>query len=143
MADAKSRKIIRRMHHLNPEAVLCVMGCYAQTNPEAMTIDGIDILVGTGNKKEVIELLEEKFLDKSIQKKIHLLDIANHHEYEKLEVTTYDHARAFVKIEDGCENFCSYCIIPYARGPIRCKPADEVIEELKRIKRKKGLKKLF
>ena len=141
MADAKSRKIIRRMHHLNPEAVLCVMGCYAQTNPEAMTIDGIDILVGTGNKKEVIELLEEKFLDMTIQKKIHLLDIANHHEYEKLEVTTYDHARAFVKIEDGCENFCSYCIIPYARGPIRCKPADEVIEELKRIT-EKGFKEI-
>lgn len=133
MADAKSRKIIHRMRHLNEDAVLCVMGCYSQTNPEAQTIEGVDILVGNGNKKEVITYLEEKLLDKSIEKRIQLLDILNMHEYEKLEVTTYDHTRAFVKIEDGCENFCTYCIIPYARGPVRSKPADDVIQELKRV----------
>lgn len=133
MADAKSRKIIHRMKNLNKDAVLCVMGCYSQTNPEALNIDGVDILVGNGNKLDVIKLLEEKLADKKLTKQVHILDILNHHDYEPLEVTTYDHTRAFVKIEDGCENFCTYCIIPYARGPVRCKRADNVIKELKRI----------
>lgn len=133
MADAKSRRMIHRLSKLNPDAVLCVMGCYSQTNKEALEIDGVDILVGNGNKLDVIPMLEEKLLDRSIEKKIQLLDILNHKEYEPLEVTTYDHTRAFVKIEDGCENFCTYCIIPYARGPVRSKPADEVINEIKRI----------
>jgi len=133
MADAKSRKIIKRMRKLNPDAILCVMGCYSQTNPEAKELEGIDILVGNGNKKDVISYIEDKLLDKSIEKQVKILDILNTYEYEKLEVTTYDHSRAFVKIQDGCENFCTYCIIPYARGPIRSKPADDVIDELKRV----------
>ena len=133
MADAKSRKIINKMAKLNPNAVLCVMGCYSQTNPEATTLEGVDIIVGNGNKLDIIPLLEDKLLDKEIEKKIKIIDILNHHNYEKLEVTTYDHSRAFVKIEDGCENFCTYCIIPYARGPIRSKPANDVIDELNRV----------
>ena len=67
------------------------------------------------------------------EKQINILDILQHREYEPLEVTSYDHTRAFVKIEDGCENFCTYCIIPYARGPVRSKPAADVIKEIKRI----------
>ena len=133
MADAKSRKIINKMAKLNPDAVLCVMGCYSQTNPEATTIEGVDIIVGNGNKLDVIPMLEDKLLEKDIEKKIKILDILNTKNYEKLEVTTYDHSRAFVKIEDGCENFCTYCIIPYARGPVRSKPADDVINELIRV----------
>lgn len=133
MADAKSRKIINRMARLNKDAVLCVMGCYSQTNKQVDDIEGIDILVGNGNKLEVINLLEEKLIDKEISKIIKRLDILNEHNYEKLEVTSYDHTRAFVKIEDGCENFCAYCIIPFARGPVRSKKADDVISELKRI----------
>ena len=133
MADAKSRKIINKMAKLNPNAVLCVMGCYSQTNPEATTIEGVDIIVGNGNKLDVIPMLEDKLLEKDIEKKIKILDILNTKIYEKLEVTTYDHSRAFVKIEDGCENFCTYCIIPYARGPVRSKPADDVINELIRV----------
>lgn len=133
MADAKSRKIINKMAKLNKDAVICVMGCYSQTNPEAVSLPNVDVIVGNGNKLDIIPLLEDKLLDKSIEKKIKILDISNHHEYEKLEVTTYDHTRAFVKIEDGCENFCTYCIIPFARGPIRSKPADDVIKELNRV----------
>lgn len=133
MADAKSRKMIHRLSKLNPDAVLCVMGCYSQTNPEAMELDGVDVLVGNGNKLEILPMLEDKLLDHSIQKQMKILDILSYKEYEPLEVTTYDHTRAFVKIEDGCENFCTYCIIPYARGPVRSKPADEVIQEVKRI----------
>ena len=133
MADAKSRKIINKMSKLNPDAVLCVMGCYSQTNKEATSIEGVDIIVGNGNKLEIIPMLEDKLLEKDIEKKIKIIDILNNHNYEKLEVTTYDHSRAFVKIEDGCENFCTYCIIPYARGPVRSKPADDVINELIRV----------
>ncbi len=133
MADAKSRKIINKMAKLNPDAVLCVMGCYSQTNKEATSIEGVDIIVGNGNKLEIIPMLEDKLLEKDIEKKIKIIDILNNHNYEKLEVTTYDHSRAFVKIEDGCENFCTYCIIPYARGPVRSKPADDVINELIRV----------
>lgn len=136
MADAKSRKIINRMRKLNPDAILCVMGCYSQTNPEALELEGIDILVGNGNKKDIVSMIEEKLIDKTIVKQVKILDILNTYDYEKLEVTTYDHSRAFVKIQDGCENFCTYCIIPYARGPIRSKPADDVIEELKRVTEK-------
>ena len=133
MADAKSRKMIHKCINMNPEAIICVMGCYSQTNPEAKTIEGVDILVGNGNKKDVV-LQIEKMLDTEVKEKyINILDILETHEYEKLDVTTYDHTRAFVKIEDGCENFCTYCIIPYARGPVRCKCADDVISELKRV----------
>ena len=132
-ADAKSRRTINRLRNMNNDAVLCVMGCYSQTNSEAKDIEGVDILVGNGNKLDIIKLLEEKLLDKEIEKKIQIIDILNQHEYESLEVTTYDHTRAFVKIEDGCENFCTYCIIPYARGPVRSKKADDIIAELNRI----------
>lgn len=132
-ADAKSRRMIHRLSKLNPEAILCVMGCYSQTNPEALQLDGVDILMGNGNKLKVIELLEEKFLMRDIEKKVSILPILDCHDYEPLEVTSYDHTRAFVKIEDGCENFCTYCIIPYARGPVRSKKSDDVIAELNRI----------
>lgn len=133
MADAKSRKMIRKAIKLNPNAIICAMGCYVQTNEEAKTIEGVDILVGNGNKKEVVAQIKKLLTDERKTKYINILDILNTHEYEPLGVTTYDHTRAFVKIEDGCENFCTYCIIPYARGPVRCKPADDVIQELKRI----------
>lgn len=132
-ADAKSRKMIRKCQSLNPNAIICVMGCYSQTNEEAKLLPGVDILIGNGNKKKAIRLLEEKLENNDIQKQVDILDILNHHIYEQLDITTFDHTRAFVKIEDGCENFCTYCIIPYARGPIRCKEADDVINELNRI----------
>lgn len=133
MADAKSRKMIHRCIKMNPSAILCVMGCYSQTNEEAKAIEGVDILIGNGNKKSVVDTIIEMLQEGKRMKRIDILDILDNHEYEKLGVTSYDHTRAFVKIEDGCENFCTYCIIPFARGPVRSKRADEVIEELKRI----------
>ena len=133
MADAKSRKMIRKCIKQNPDAIICVMGCYSQTNPEALELEGIDILIGNGNKKEVVDKIIELQNSERKIKYVNILDILNTHEYEALGVTTYDHTRAFVKIEDGCDNFCTYCIIPFARGPVRSKPADEVIKELNRI----------
>ena len=136
MADAKSRKMIRKCIKENPNAIICAIGCYAQTNPEVKEIDGIDIILGNGNKGKLVDMIEEIARSPKKEKKIDIIDILEMHEYEPLGVTTYDHTRAFVKIEDGCENFCTYCIIPYARGPVRCKNQDDVINELINITNK-------
>lgn len=133
MADAKSRKLIRKCIKMNPNAIVCVCGCYAQTNPEALDIDGVDILVGNGNKKEIVDQILKKLKEPKKEKYVNIIDILHMQDYEPLDVTTYDHTRAFVKIEDGCENFCTFCIIPFARGPVRCKNADKVIAELQHI----------
>ena len=128
MADAKSRKMIHKCIKLNPNAIICAMGCFIQTNSDA-----VDILIVNGNKKKSVDLIIDKLNGNHKEKTIDILNILETQEFEKLGVTTYDHTRAFVKIEDGCENFCTYCIIPYARGPVRSKPKAEVIEELRRI----------
>ena len=141
MADAKSRKMIRKCIKANPDAIICAIGCYAQTNPEVKDIDGVDIILGNGNKSKLIDLIEDQYKSPKKEKKIDIIDILEMNEYENLSVTTYDHTRAFVKIEDGCENYCTYCIIPYARGPVRCKDSNSVIEELKGIT-KKGYKEV-
>ncbi|MBQ3253550.1 MAG: tRNA (N(6)-L-threonylcarbamoyladenosine(37)-C(2))-methylthiotransferase MtaB [Acholeplasmatales bacterium] len=136
MADAKSRKMIRKCIKQNPNAIICVMGCYPQTNKEALELEGIDILIGNGNKKEAVEKIIDMLESDKKEKYINVIDILDNHEYEPLGITSYDHTRAFLKIEDGCENFCTYCIIPYARGPVRSKPADDVINELINITNK-------
>ena len=133
-SDAKSRQMIHKVIKLNPNALCCVMGCYSQTNPEeASSIEGVDILIGNGNKHEAVLKIKEMLQEKRKPKYINILNILETTEYENLSSSIFDHTRAFVKIEDGCENFCTYCIIPYARGPIRCKKADLVIEELNSI----------
>ena len=133
-ADSKSRKMIHKCIKLNPNALCCVMGCYSQTSQEeAKSISGIDILIGNGNKKEAALKIDEALKKGVKEKYINIIDILEQSEYEALDVTTFDHTRAFVKIEDGCENYCTYCIIPYARGKVRCKRADLVINELKNI----------
>ena len=133
-ADSKSRKMISKCHRLNPNALLCVMGCYSQTNQdEAKNIEGIDILIGNGNKHILADKIDEMINLKERKKYVSFLEMLNHKEYDNLTVTEYDHTRAFVKIEDGCNNFCTYCIIPYARGPVRSKNAKEVIKEIKNI----------
>lgn len=129
-ADQKSRQMVSKARRLNPEAIIAVIGCYVQTNEKAKDLE-VDILLGNGNKKELPELLEKAFNEHD--KVIDIINVMQKREFEPLEVTTYDHSRAFVKIEDGCNQFCSYCIIPYARGPIRSKKADDVISELQRI----------
>ena len=133
-ADSKSRKMISKCHRLNPNALLCVMGCYSQTNQdEAMSLEGIDILIGNGNKHIVADKIDEMINLKERTKYVSFLEMLKHKDYDNLTVTEYDHTRAFVKIEDGCNNFCTYCIIPYARGPVRSKNTKEVINEIKNI----------
>lgn len=132
-ADAKSRRLINRAKRTSPNAIICVMGCYSQTNKEALEISGIDIILGNGNKHLAYDLIIKHLNNKDLPKDNKIIDILSMHDYEPLEVTIYDHTRAFIKIEDGCNNFCSYCIIPFARGPIRCKDHKSVLAEIKRV----------
>jgi len=133
MADRKSRQLIRKCIKMNPNAIICAIGCFIQTNSEAINIEGVDIFLGNGNKMILADKIDEAFKKERKEKYINILDILNMQEYERLGVTTYDHTRAFLKIEDGCNQFCSYCIIPYARGPVRSKPLNDILNELKEI----------
>lgn len=129
-ADAKSRKMIRHARSLNPNAIVCAMGCYTQSHAEeARKLLETDILIGTGNKKASVELIDKMVKAKSRERVDLILKERSQKDYENLEVTEFDHARAFLKIEDGCSNFCSYCIIPYARGPVRSKRHGLVLKE--------------
>lgn len=131
-ADSKSRQKIRQAIKLNPDAVIGVMGCYSQTKKEDIEkIDGVDIIIGNENKGQIFELVSEVL--KTKQKIHNVTDIMKYRQYEELNACEFEHTRAFLKIQDGCNNFCSYCIIPYARGPLRSKPKDEVFKEVNKI----------
>ena len=130
VSDAKSRKIIRQAIKQNNEAVVVVMGCYAQLKPEDIkNIDGVDVLIGTSNRDKVYQLVNEAINQK---KKISCVDdILEVTKYEELKINRFnDKTRGFIKIQDGCDNYCSYCTIPYARGHVRSRKKEDVINEL-------------
>ena len=112
MADRKSRQMLHKAKKKNPEGVVVATGCYVQTATEKIKEDlAIDIVVGNNKKKDIVNILKEYFEDKE---KSFVIDINNTDEYEDFEVATVtEHTRAHIKIQDGCNNFCSYCIIPY------------------------------
>lgn len=132
MGDRKSRQIIRRAKKTNPNAVIAVTGCYAQTAPnEVLKIGGVNIVIGTQDRKNIVSLVEGLENSSNIN---HVTDIMTNHEFEELHIKQYSNrTRAFIKIQEGCSQFCSYCIIPYARGPVRSRPFDEVIMEVNRL----------
>lgn len=132
VSDRKSRRIIRYAKKQNPNAVVAVMGCYSQTSPnEVLDIDGVNLVLGTKNKSSVLNLV--KTLDSS-SKLNAVMNVADNHEYEELTVSrTQGRTRAYIKIQDGCSQFCSYCIIPYARGPVRSRCEKDVINEISAI----------
>ncbi len=133
-ADAKSRKMIRHCKSLNQNAVVCAMGCFVQSHhTQAKEMPEADIIIGTGNKKASVLLIDSMVKSQVIEKTDLVLASRSQKEYENLEVTEFDHARAFLKIEDGCSNFCSYCIIPYARGPVRSKRHGLILKEEKNV----------
>lgn len=124
-SDKKSRKMINRAKKNNPAAIIIVMGCYSQVNAE--DIDA-DIVLGNKDKSKIVEIIEEYI--KTKQKKKIIYDLTKV-DFEKMEITNFDsHTRAFVKIQDGCNAFCSYCIIPYVRGRVRSKDPEDVIKEV-------------
>ena len=132
MADRKSRQMLHRAKKRNPASVVVAAGCYAQAAGESLYGDGaIDLVVGNNRKKELVTLLEE-FLEG--RREAALLDINHTKEYEELTLSrTGEHTRAYVKVQDGCNQFCSYCIIPFARGRVRSREKADVLEEIRRL----------
>ena len=126
-SDNKSRKLIRKIRRENKSAVLVVMGCALENAKEDLSKIDADIIIGNKDKSKIIEYINE-FLKE--RKKI-IKFYENKEEFENMEIDKFEtKTRAFVKIEDGCNNFCSYCIIPYVRGRVRSKSASSVIEEI-------------
>ena len=130
MADRKSRQMIHRAKKKNPQAVIVAAGCYVQAaEKELLEKEYADILIGNNKKKDIVKILETFFREKTRVSQV--LDISCTREYENLTIhQTGEHTRAYVKIQDGCNQFCSYCIIPYTRGRIRSKAPEEVVEEI-------------
>ena len=127
-SDKKSRKMINRAKRNNKDAIIIVMGCYSQVSPDEIEAD---IVLGNKDKSKIIDIIEEYKKTNESKKIIHDLTKV---EFEKMEITKFEnHTRAFVKIQDGCNAFCSYCIIPYARGRVRSKNPNDVINEVTKL----------
>lgn len=136
IADRKSRQMLHRAKQKNPAAIVVAVGCYVQTGKEAVkTDDCIDLAIGNNRKKDILTILEE-YLEEN-DKTLHdttVIDINNTYEYEEMTLRqTAEHTRAYIKIQDGCNQFCSYCVIPYARGRVRSRRAEDIIAEIKGI----------
>ncbi len=139
LADRKSRQMIHRARTLNPQAVVVAMGCYVQTGrEEALRDEGIDLAVGNNRKKDIARILEEYLQEREQARADKTLggstitDIAHTREYEEMQLKeTAEHTRAYVKIQDGCNQFCSYCIIPYARGRVRSRRREDILREVR------------
>lgn len=139
MADRKSRQMLHRARKMNPEAVVAACGCYVQEKPDEAA-DCVDIVIGNNRKKEIVRILEEYENSRDGEKKRpgeplkDLVDIGHTKEYEELSLSrTAEHTRAYIKVQDGCNQFCSYCIIPYARGRVRSRSKDHVLEEVQAL----------
>jgi threonylcarbamoyladenosine tRNA methylthiotransferase MtaB len=131
--DKKSRQVIRRAVRKNPDAVICVTGCYAQTSPaEIMAIPGVDIVVGTQDRIKMLEYIEQY---KNERQPINgVSNIMKNRVYEELDVPSFtDRTRASLKIQEGCNNFCTFCIIPWARGLMRSRDSKEVIRQAQQL----------
>lgn len=131
MADRKSRQMLHRARKMNPNAVVVAAGCYVQAQG-AKADDCIDIIIGNNRKKDLIAILDEHFAKiEEKEPQVELIDIAHTHEYEEMRVSRQaEHTRANVKVQDGCNQFCSYCIIPYARGRVRSRKMEDVLAEV-------------
>ena len=125
MADRKSRQMLHRAKKLNPDAIVVATGCYVQAQEENGQVDEcIDIIIGNNKKKDLIEILENH-IEKSV------IDINHTKEYEEMHLSkTAEHTRAYIKVQDGCNQFCTYCIIPFARGRVRSRAKEDVICEV-------------
>ncbi len=135
LGEKKSRQLIRRAAHLNPRAVIAVTGCYAQLSPEEIkTIEGVNIVLGTNERKNIVAAVESAFLRGDKADIVEVGDIMREHEFEDIPMFgMQDRTRAYLKIQDGCNNFCSYCIIPYARGPLRSRSLASIRSEVDKL----------
>lgn len=140
LSDRKSRQMLRRARRLSPRAVIAVTGCYAQTAPnEVADIDGVNVVIGTDKRTKIVELVESAAHDANSRENggasiVEVGDIMHNHHFEELSVSSYsERTRAYIKMQEGCEQFCTYCIIPYARGPVRSRPPCDIIDEARRL----------
>ncbi|MBB6696364.1 tRNA (N(6)-L-threonylcarbamoyladenosine(37)-C(2))-methylthiotransferase MtaB [Clostridium algidicarnis] len=142
MGDKKSRQIIGRARRENPEAIIAVVGCYAQiSSTEVSLIEGVNVVLGTRNKGDIVYFVN-RARDENKQI-IKVGQVLKNHDFEDLNIEEYqDRTRAFIKIQDGCNRFCSYCLIPYARGGVCSKDPDKVIQEIKNLA-KHGFKEVI
>ena len=138
IADRKSRQMLHKAKKNNPEAIVVAVGCYVQTGTEAILKDeGIDLAIGNNKKKDLVEILEQFLKEKGMHtedKTLHdttIIDINHTKEYEEMTLEqTAEHTRAYIKIQDGCNQFCTYCIIPYARGRVRSRKKEDILREI-------------
>lgn len=137
IADKKSRQIIRHVKTLNPEALIVVTGCYAEVNrKELENVKDIDIIISNAEKKDIVSITENKLNTREIKA------IGEEKEYSEFGTVTYtEKTRAVIKVQDGCNNFCSYCIIPYAKGRVRSRKIENVVAEIEKIV-DKGIKEV-
>ena len=138
IADRKSRQMLHKAKKMNPDAVVVACGCYVQAAGEKLEQDSaIDLVVGNNKKKEIPAILEEYFREKEEGRSgsgTCVTDMTHNREYETLSISrTAEHTRAFIKVQDGCNQFCTYCIIPYARGRVRSRRSEDVLEEVRRL----------
>lgn len=133
IADRKSRQMLHRAKKMNPEAIVVAAGCYVQTDQEISGKDpSIDLIIGNNKKQELVSLLEE--FKRDHRKTSSVVDVLHTREYEGLSIDrTEEHTRAYIKVQDGCNQFCTYCLIPYARGAIRSRKISQVVEEVERL----------
>ncbi|MBE6960491.1 MAG: tRNA (N(6)-L-threonylcarbamoyladenosine(37)-C(2))-methylthiotransferase MtaB [Ruminococcaceae bacterium] len=140
VADKKNRAVIRRCRRDNPNAVIGVCGCYTQHDPDAVRRLGVDVLSGSGGRKEFVDMMLSALQSRTHQEK---LDVAlRRREFEILPAGGLsERTRAMLKVQDGCVNFCTYCIIPYTRGPVRSAPLELAVEQARELA-KKGYQEL-
>ena len=133
LGERKSRQLIRRAIRLNDKAVVAVSGCYAQVSPEQIeAIEGVNVIVGTQDRQRIVDLVEQVGLSKGVTNIV--TNIMNADQFEDIPLfDTPGRTRAFLKIQEGCTNFCTYCIIPYARGPLRSRPLESVKREAEKL----------
>ncbi len=133
LSDRKSRQYIRRAKKLNEESIVAVVGCYSQVSPEEVSkIEDVDVIIGTTERNRILELCEKA---KENKVKINIVkNVKTQKEFETINIDDIkSKTRAYIKIQDGCNQFCSYCIIPYARGPIRSRKLDDIIKETEKL----------
>lgn len=128
-SDSKSRQMIARAHRSNPNALVVAVGCYAQVSPEIVSsLEGVGLVLGTSGRKEIVSRVEEALQSHVSEQEV--LPLSELREFEPLSAVRDSRTRATLKIQDGCVNYCSYCVIPYARGPLRSRPLDEIAAEV-------------
>ena len=133
MSESKGRQLISRLHRQNPDAIIAVTGCYAQRDPDAVAaLDGVSLVIGANHKSSIVPMCR-KYIENR-EKACAVTKAATHTEYEDMPLSRHEgHTRAYMKIQDGCRSFCSYCIIPYLRGPLRSRSKQSIIDEAKRL----------